>query len=74
MRNTARFATAAGAALGAAALLLLSRCGGGTTIQATGSPGSVQINPPPDSPEVRVQPTWEIQPTRLPTATPTPIA
>jgi hypothetical protein len=73
MRNTARFAAAAGAALGAAALLLLSRCDG-TTIQATGTPGSVQVNPPPESPGITARPTWEIQPTRLPTATPTPIA
>jgi hypothetical protein len=73
MRNAPRFGTAVGVAVGAAVLLLLIRCDG-TTIQAAGSPGSVQINPPPDSPEVRVRPTWEIQPTRLPTPTPTPIA
>jgi hypothetical protein len=73
MRNTARLLRAAGMGLGAAASLLFVRCDG-TTIQSAGSAGGIQISGPPDSPEVTVRPTWEVQFTPLPTPTPTPIA
>jgi hypothetical protein len=72
MRRTTRCGAAWLGLIPAAALLLLIRCTG-TSLDLGGPPGSVSVQPP-DDPRIRIEPTWEVHPTMLPTPTATPIA
>jgi hypothetical protein len=68
----ARFGATSLAAMAAAACLLLVRCTG-TSVDLGAPSGSVSVHPP-DDPAVRLEPTWELHPTMMPTPTATPIA